>query len=191
MGLLKKSPYFIPCIQIFLSDRRIFLFYSSNPQINLLALVWSQNLKLPFMRKFAVVGFPLRDCPVVFAVSCSKSRRNCHPIRSVTQYIRATFGTNIDPDNLASYAGQGHPAYITLDNSGSNGHQCQSNPWEGSCFMIKLSINNTVACGGCPNKEFAFSDTARIQCRCGKRDLPSFHEAGSIQGLLRKLNFLE
>ena len=34
--------------------------------------------------------------------------------------VKATFGTNIDLDNLANYANQSIPGYITKDNSAGN-----------------------------------------------------------------------
>mgnify|MGYP000844963746 CR=1 FL=1 len=113
------------------------------------------------MRKFAVV-ISLLGLSVVFAVSCSKSDEIATPSDPYAA-IRATFGTNIDPDNLANYAGQGHPAYITLDNSGSNViTNAKATLGRVLFYDKKLSINNTVACGSCHKQEFAFSDTARI-----------------------------
>ena len=34
--------------------------------------------------------------------------------------IKTTFGTNIDPNNLANYASQGRPNYIVKENTGAN-----------------------------------------------------------------------
>lgn len=75
--------------------------------------------------------------------------------------IREKFGTRIDPTNLANYANQGKPAYITKDNTGSNTITNAKAILGRVLFYDKqLSINNTVSCGSCHIQKFAFGDTA-------------------------------
>lgn len=113
------------------------------------------------MRKILFVISSL-GMAVVLAVSCSKSDTSPAPADPYAA-IRATFGTNIDPDNLANYAGQTHPAYINLDNTGSNIiTNAKATLGRVLFYDKKLSINNTVSCGSCHKQQFAFSDTARV-----------------------------
>ena len=112
------------------------------------------------MRKFAVV-ISLLGLSVVFAVSCSKSDEIATPSDPYAA-IRATFGTNIDPDNLANYAGQGHPAYITLDNSGSNVITNAKATLGRVLFYDKTQHQQYGCLRQLSKQEFAFSDTARI-----------------------------
>lgn len=75
--------------------------------------------------------------------------------------IREKFGTRIDPTNLANYANQSKPTYITKDNTGSNTITNAKATLGRVLFYDKqLSINNTVACGSCHIQKFAFGDTA-------------------------------
>jgi cytochrome c peroxidase len=87
------------------------------------------------------------------------------PVSTVDAYaaIKAFFGTEIDPLNLANYANQGKPAYITRDNTGSNSITNVKATVGRVLFYDKnLSINNTVSCGSCHKQAFAFSDTALV-----------------------------
>ena len=75
--------------------------------------------------------------------------------------IKEKFGTRIDPTNLANYANQGKPVYITKDNTGSNTITNAKATLGRVLFYDKqLSINNTVSCGSCHIQKFAFGDTA-------------------------------
>jgi len=87
------------------------------------------------------------------------------PTSTVDAYaaIKAFFGTEIDPLNLANYANQGKPAYIIRDNTGSNTITNVKATVGRVLFYDKnLSINNTVSCGSCHKQAFAFSDTALV-----------------------------
>lgn len=98
---------------------------------------------------------------ITIAVSCSKSDDSL----AVDPYasIKATFGSNIDPDNLANYAGQGKPNYIAKDNTGGNPITNAKATLGRVLFYDKnLSISNTVSCASCHKQEFAFSDTALV-----------------------------
>jgi cytochrome c peroxidase len=92
---------------------------------------------------------------------CSKKDALANdPVATYTA-IKAAFGTAIDPANLANYATQPRPPYITKDNAGAN-------PITNSKAMLgrvlfydkNLSIDNSVSCGSCHKQQFAFSDTA-------------------------------
>lgn len=74
--------------------------------------------------------------------------------------IRATFSNSIDPDNLAQYANQSIPSYITRDNSGANSIANEAATLGRVLFYDKqLSSNNTISCSSCHKQEFAFSDS--------------------------------
>ena len=93
---------------------------------------------------------------------CSKSGDDTTPT-PVDPYtaIKAAFGTRIDPDNLANYANQTRPAYITKDNSGANPITNARATLGRILFYDKnLSIDNSISCGSCHRQKFAFSDTA-------------------------------
>ena len=75
--------------------------------------------------------------------------------------IKAAFGTAIDPNNLANYANQAKPAYITKDNTGANPITNAKATLGRILFYDKnLSIDNSISCGSCHQQKFAFSDTA-------------------------------
>lgn len=99
---------------------------------------------------------------LMIAVSCSKSDNTTVP-PGVDPYaaIKAAFGTNIDPDNLANYANQVKPAYINKDNTGPNNVTNAKATLGRVLFYDKnLSIDNSISCGSCHKQQFAFSDTA-------------------------------
>jgi len=74
--------------------------------------------------------------------------------------IKAQFGTKIDPENLANYANQVIPNYITRIN-GQNNPITDKGATLGRVLFYdkKLSSNNTVSCATCHNQANAFSDT--------------------------------
>lgn len=77
--------------------------------------------------------------------------------------IKAAFGTNIDPTNLANYANQGKPAYLNpvKDNTGGNAITNAKATLGRVLFYDKnLSFDNSISCASCHKQKFAFSDTA-------------------------------
>lgn len=77
--------------------------------------------------------------------------------------IKLTFGTAIDPNNLANYANQGKPAYILKNNLGVNTITDKTATLGRVLFYDKnLSINNTISCANCHQQKFAFGDTAVV-----------------------------
>ena len=101
---------------------------------------------------------------LVIAVSCSKSDTGTATTPVVVDpyaAIKVAFGTNVDPNNLINYAGQGKPAYINKDNTGANPITNAKATLGRVLFYDKnLSIDNTISCGSCHKQQFAFSDTA-------------------------------
>ncbi|MBM3414696.1 MAG: cytochrome-c peroxidase [Bacteroidetes bacterium] len=96
---------------------------------------------------------------IVIGVGCKKDNtpQDSYPA------IKATFGSRIDPANLANYANQGKPGYILKDNTGGNVITNAKATLGRVLFYDKqLSINNTVACGSCHIQKFAFGDTALV-----------------------------
>ena len=97
-------------------------------------------------------------CLLIAVCACRKDSG-----RSAGTYpaIQAKFGSRIDPNNLANYANQSRPAYITKDNSGGNAITDARATLGRVLFYDKsLSIDNSVSCGSCHRQQFAFSDTA-------------------------------
>ena len=89
--------------------------------------------------------------------SCSNSSDNY-----VDAYVnvKATFGSNVDLDNLANYANQTIPTYITKDNTAGNSITNGGATLGRILFYDKnLSSNNTVSCSTCHQQANAFSDT--------------------------------
>ncbi|MBL7730435.1 MAG: hypothetical protein JNM88_04590 [Chitinophagaceae bacterium] len=101
---------------------------------------------------------------VFIIISCSKNNdTGGGDVTPTDPYaaIKATFGTRIDPTNLANYANQAKPAYIIKENTGANPITNAKATLGRVLFYDKnLSIDNTVSCGSCHRQEFAFGDTA-------------------------------
>jgi cytochrome c peroxidase len=106
---------------------------------------------------FSLVFFVL-----MVGFSCSQEDETAPTSTDPTyEAVKNTFGSNIDLNNLANYAGQFKPNYITKDNSGTN-LITNSKATLGRVLFYdkKLSTNNTIACASCHQQQFAFSDTA-------------------------------
>jgi len=74
--------------------------------------------------------------------------------------VKATFGTKIDLDNLANYANQTLPTYITKDNGTANPITDKGATLGRVLFYDKnLSANNTISCSSCHQQANAFGDT--------------------------------
>jgi cytochrome c peroxidase len=92
---------------------------------------------------------------VALFVACSKDND------STASYpnIESAFGSNINLNQLANYAAQARPAYITKDNSGANPITNAKATVGRVLFYDKsLSIDNTISCGSCHQQQFAFGD---------------------------------
>lgn len=98
--------------------------------------------------------------PILLMISLISCKKNPTPTDPYTA-IKAEFGSTIDPNNLANYANQGKPVYITKDNTAGNTITDAKATLGRVLFYDKqLSIDNTVSCGSCHRQKFAFSDTA-------------------------------
>ncbi len=92
--------------------------------------------------------------------SCSDDNSNYITIDPY-ENIKATFGTKIDPNNLANYANQEIPNYIIVDNSNGNPITDKGATLGRVLFYDnKLSSNNTISCASCHKQAFAFGDDA-------------------------------
>jgi cytochrome c peroxidase len=97
---------------------------------------------------------------LIIVVSCSKN--NTTDTVAYTA-IKAAFGTTIDPNNLANYAGQSKPAYLNpaKDNTDGNAITNAKATLGRVLFYDKnLSVDNSISCGSCHKQQFAFGDTA-------------------------------
>lgn len=98
---------------------------------------------------------------IIFAACSKKSTSDSGSTAASYPAVKAAFGTTIDPNNPANYAGQGKPAYITRDNNGGAALSNSKATLGRVLFYDKnLSIDNTVSCGSCHKQAFAFSDTS-------------------------------
>jgi cytochrome c peroxidase len=91
-----------------------------------------------------------------FLFQCSTKDEVTSPTYSA---IKTTFGTKIDLNNLANYANQTKPSYITKDNTTGNViTNAKATLGRVLFYDKKLSIDNTVSCASCHKQEFAFGD---------------------------------
>lgn len=73
------------------------------------------------------------------------------------------FGNALDFENLANYANQTIPNYITRDNTGANQITDTKATLGRILFYDKnLSVDNTVSCASCHQQAFAFGDIADV-----------------------------
>jgi cytochrome c peroxidase len=73
--------------------------------------------------------------------------------------VQAQFGNSVDLNNLANYANQTVPSYITKDNSGLNPISNKGATLGRVLFYDKkMSANNTISCSNCHKQGVAFGD---------------------------------
>ncbi|MDI1316591.1 cytochrome c peroxidase [Flavobacterium sp.] len=90
--------------------------------------------------------------------SCSSSDSGSNYIDPYAN-VKVTFGTTIDVDNLANYANQNIPSYITKDNTTGNPITNKGATLGRVLFYDKnLSATNTVSYATCHQQANAFSD---------------------------------
>lgn len=81
------------------------------------------------------------------------------PTEHSYEAIKAKFGNRIDLDNLANYATQTIPSYITKDNTAGNEITDKGATLGRVLFYDKmLSVDNTIACASCHKQDLAFGD---------------------------------
>lgn len=102
-------------------------------------------------------------CAIVLIFSsCNDTEEEAYtPLPSAVSYpaVEAEFGNSVDLNNLANYANQTIPGYITKDNSALNLISDKKATLGRVLFYDKkLSANNTVSCSTCHKQEVAFGD---------------------------------
>ena len=107
-------------------------------------------------------------------ISCNNNDGNQYkPINDYVN-VKATFGSNIDLENLDNYANQTIPSYITKDNSNGNTITDKEATLGRILFYDKnLSANNTISCSSCHIQAFAFGD--HVQASVGINGTTSRH----------------
>ncbi len=97
---------------------------------------------------------------VVTLSSCNDNdEANYTEITASYPAVAAEFGSSIDLNNLANYANQTIPAYITKDNSILNPISDKGATLGRILFYDKkMSVNNTISCSSCHKQEVAFGD---------------------------------
>ena len=93
--------------------------------------------------------------------SCSKDSVSDYEAIDADVILKSTFGTKIDLENLANYANQPIPDYITIDNTAGNPITDKGATLGRVLFYDKkLSSNNTISCSSCHKQSLAFGDNA-------------------------------
>lgn len=97
---------------------------------------------------------------VLMLSSCSNNSDENYEEITTYPFVEAEFGSTVDLDNLANYANQAIPSYITKNNSQGNAITDKGATLGRVLFYDKnLSSNNTISCASCHKQEFAFSDS--------------------------------
>ncbi len=103
--------------------------------------------------------------PLIVLASCSEDEGYVDVSGDVvnSSVLEQMFGNNIDLDNLANYANQNIPDYITRDNTGDNTITDAKATLGRVLFYDKnLSVDNTIACASCHQQAFAFGDKDNV-----------------------------
>ncbi|NKB67925.1 MAG: T9SS type A sorting domain-containing protein [Candidatus Latescibacteria bacterium] len=81
----------------------------------------------------------------------------------LTPFVYAQDTGVVDLNNLANYANQPVPSYITKDNTPANNPLTNAGATLGRVLFYdkQLSVDNTIACASCHHQQDAFSDSAR------------------------------
>lgn len=100
-------------------------------------------------------------CMIVLILSsCSKNSDENYEEITTYPFVEAEFGSSVDLENLANYANQAIPSYITKNNSQGNIITDKGATLGRVLFYDKnLSSNNSISCASCHKQEFAFSDS--------------------------------
>lgn len=103
----------------------------------------------------------LQFCAIVVTLSsCNgNDEENYTAITPTYPAVEAEFGSSVDLNNLANYANQTIPSYITKDNSALNPISDKGATLGRVLFYDKkMSVSNTVSCSSCHKQEVAFGD---------------------------------
>ena len=100
-------------------------------------------------------------CMIVLILSsCSNNSDENYEEITTYPFVEAEFGSSVDLENLANYANQATPSYITKNNSQGNAITDKGATLGRVLFYDKnLSSNNSISCASCHKQEFAFSDS--------------------------------
>lgn len=100
-------------------------------------------------------------CMIVLMLSsCSNNSDENYEEITTYPFVEAEFGSSVDLENLANYANQAIPSYITKNNSQGNAITDKGATLGRVLFYDKnLSSNNSISCASCHKQEFAFSDS--------------------------------
>lgn len=104
----------------------------------------------------------LQFCVIVVTLSSCNNNDEENYTTIIASYpaVQVEFGSSVDLNNLANYANQNIPAYITKDNSALNPISDKGATLGRVLFYDKkMSANNTISCSSCHKQAFAFSDT--------------------------------
>jgi len=106
-------------------------------------------------KQFVIISFTF-----FIVTSCSNSSDENYEDISTYPFVEAEFGSSLDLNDLANYANQTVPPYITKNNSQGNAITDKGATLGRVLFYDKnLSSNNNISCASCHKQEFAFSDT--------------------------------
>jgi len=103
----------------------------------------------------------LQLCAIILSLSSCNDKDEETYTTIIPSYpaVEAEFGSSVDLNNLANYANQTIPGYITKDNSALNLISDKGATLGRVLFYDKkLSANNTVSCSTCHKQEVAFGD---------------------------------
>jgi cytochrome c peroxidase len=93
--------------------------------------------------------------------SCSNNSDDNYEEVTTYPFVEAEFGSSIDLENLANYANQAVPTYITKNNAQGNIISDKGATLGRVLFYDKkLSSNNTISCSNCHIQANAFGDVA-------------------------------
>ena len=104
----------------------------------------------------------LQFCTIVLSLSsCNDNDEETYTeIIATYPAVEAEFGSSVDLNNLANYANQSVPAYITKDNSTLNPISNKGATLGRILFYDKkMSVDNSISCSSCHKQEAAFGDT--------------------------------
>ena len=93
-------------------------------------------------------------------LSCNNNNEDIYTaVPETYPAVQAEFGNSLDLNNLANYASQTVPAYITKDNSALNPISNKGATLGRVLFYDKkMSVNNTISCSSCHKQAVAFGD---------------------------------
>ncbi len=142
---------------------------SIKPSINKLVLKIVSSIKMTVNNLFKNKLFHMRNFPSLLSLSLILVIFSCNSSNDSSDYtavdlypnVTAKFAGKLDLGNLANYANQTIPAYITKDNTAGNPITDKGATLGRVLFYdTNLSSNNTISCSSCHIQANAFGDVA-------------------------------